>query len=126
MVSLWSGAELGGARGRGGHFPPMFWLTPKCPPKYFRSLSESPTQTIDSSPCCKTGPSSGPPQMKMSGSAAVHGHVSVAFTSAVRMVFSVVLTLRNFILVVVVALYFLQNFPNFCVQIYGLGFRFEG
>jgi len=26
-----------------------------------RSLSESPTQTIDSSPCCKTGPSSGPP-----------------------------------------------------------------
>ena len=38
------------------------------PPKFFRSSSESPTQTIDSSPCCKTGPSSGP-QMKMSGSA---------------------------------------------------------
>ena len=37
-----------------------------------RSLSESPTQTIDSSPCCKTGPSSGPPQMKMSGSAPDH------------------------------------------------------
>jgi len=29
-----------------------------------RSLSESPTQTIDSSPCCKTGPSSGPPKWK--------------------------------------------------------------
>jgi len=29
-----------------------------------RSLSESPTQTTDSSPCCKTGPSSGPPKWK--------------------------------------------------------------
>jgi len=34
------------------------------PPKFFRSLSESPTQTIDSSPCCKTGPTSGPPKWK--------------------------------------------------------------
>jgi len=34
------------------------------PPKFFRSLSESPTQTIDSSPCCKTGPSSSPPKWK--------------------------------------------------------------
>jgi len=58
--------------------------------------------------------------------ALLHGHVMDAFTSAVRMVFSVALTLGTFILVVVVALYFLQNFPNFCVQIYGLGFRFEG
>jgi len=33
-----------------------------CP--WSRSLSESPTQTIDSSPCCKTGPSSGPPKWK--------------------------------------------------------------
>jgi len=31
------------------------------PPKFFRSLSERPTQTIDTSPCCKTGPSSDPP-----------------------------------------------------------------
>ena len=35
---------------------------PSGPPKIFRSLSESPTRTIDSSPCCKTGPSSGPPK----------------------------------------------------------------
>jgi len=42
------------------------------------------------------------------------------------MVFSVALVLGTFILVVVVALYFLQNFPNFCVQIYGLGFTFKG
>ena len=57
----------GGARGYQGVY---------CTPKIFRvtschrsmSFSESPTQTIDSSPCCKTGPSSAPPQMKMSGS----------------------------------------------------------
>jgi len=42
------------------------------------------------------------------------------------MVFSVAITLGTFILVVVVALYFLQNFPKVCVQIYGLGFRFKG
>ena len=55
-----------------------------------------------------------------------NGHVADAFTSAMWMVFSVALTLGTFILVVVVALYFLQNFPNFCVRIYGLGFRFKG
>ena len=50
------GAELGGAKG--GYCPPK--ILPGLP-KFFRSLSESPTQTIDSSPCCKTGSSSGPP-----------------------------------------------------------------
>ena len=49
------GAELGGP------LPPQ--ILPG-PPKFFRSLSESPTQTIDSSPCCKTSPSSGPPKWK--------------------------------------------------------------
>jgi len=48
----------------GGHSPPKI-LLPKISP-----LSESPTQTIESSPCCKTGSSSAP-QMKMSGSAPV-------------------------------------------------------
>ena len=47
-----------------------------------RSLSESPTQTIDSSPCCKTGPSSGPPQMKMSGSAPEQLHYQNAESHA--------------------------------------------
>jgi len=54
---LWSepGAEIGGCQG--GPLPPKILPgTPK-----IRALSESPTQTIDSSPCCKTGPSSGPP-----------------------------------------------------------------
>jgi len=49
--------------------------------------------------------------------------VGDAFTSTVRMVFSVAIILGTFFLVVVVALYCLQNFPNICVQIYG--FRFE-
>ena len=57
------GLSRGGARGvPGGELSPQnFAWPPKCPPK-IRSLSESPTQTIDSSPCCKTGPSSGPPK----------------------------------------------------------------
>ena len=69
----------GGARGgQGGHCaPPNFACPPSGLPKIFcvtschwsRFLSESPTQTIDSSPCCKTGPSNAPPQMIMSGSA---------------------------------------------------------
>jgi len=51
----------GGARGaRGATAPQNFAWPPSGPPKFFRSFSESPTQTIDSSPCCKTGPSSGP------------------------------------------------------------------
>jgi len=60
----------GGARGVPGEAtaPPNFACPPSGPPKIFRvtschwsrSLSESPTQTIHSSPCCKTGPSSGP------------------------------------------------------------------
>ena len=61
----WTGLGLvwirtrGGARGcQGGHCPPNFAWPPQ---KFFTSFSESPTQTIDSSPCCKTGPSSGPP-----------------------------------------------------------------
>jgi len=54
----------GGARGvPGGELTPKVLLGPPVtPPKFFRPLSESPTQTIDSSPCCKTGPSSGPPK----------------------------------------------------------------
>jgi len=57
------GAELGGARGATA--PPKFCLAPPvAPPKFLRSFFESPTQTIDSSPCCKTGPSSGPPKWK--------------------------------------------------------------
>jgi len=51
-----TGAELGGF-----HCPPK--ILPGLP-KFFRSLSESPTQTIDSSPCCKTGHSSAPPKWK--------------------------------------------------------------
>ena len=57
----------GGARGvpGGASAPPKFCLAPPvAPSKFFRSSSESPTQTIDSSPCCKTGPSSGPPKWK--------------------------------------------------------------
>jgi len=54
-------ASRGGAKGfQGGHCPPPKILPG--PPKIFQSSSESPTQTIDSSPCCKTGPSSGPPK----------------------------------------------------------------
>ena len=77
---LYTKCEKGWVRGGarvvpGGHYPPKFCLAPPVTPKIFRvtschwsrSLAESPTQTIDSSPCCKTGPSSGP-QMKMSGS----------------------------------------------------------
>jgi len=62
----------GGARGvPGGPLPPQnFVWPPQWPPKIFRvtschwcrSLSGSPTQTIDSSPCCKTGSSSDPPK----------------------------------------------------------------
>jgi len=54
----------GGARGvPGGPLPPKILPGhPSDPPKFFRSLSESPTQTIDSSPCYKTGPFSGPPK----------------------------------------------------------------
>jgi len=56
-----AGAEIGGCQG--GHCPPKFCLAPPvASPNVFRSLSESPTQTIDSSPCGKTGPSSGPPK----------------------------------------------------------------
>ena len=59
----------GGAKGvPGGPLPPQnFAWSSQWPPQNFprdvrrsRSLSESPTQTIDSSPCYKTGPSSGP------------------------------------------------------------------
>ena len=49
LLSFAPGAELGDARGD------------HCLPKIYRSLSESPTQTIDSSPYCKTGPPSSPP-----------------------------------------------------------------
>jgi len=60
MMRMHPGAELGGAKG--GHFPQKFCLVPPvAPQKFFRSFSESPTQTIDSPPCCKSGPSSGPP-----------------------------------------------------------------
>ena len=55
-------AELGGYHG--GNCPQNFTWSPSGPPKFFRSLSKSPTQTINSSPCCKTGPSSGPPKWK--------------------------------------------------------------
>ena len=67
---IWT-TSRGGARGmpEGATAPPKFCLPPQilpappvAPPKFFRSLSESPTQTIDSSTCCKTGPSSDPPK----------------------------------------------------------------
>jgi len=54
-----AGTELGGAGG--GTAPQNFAWPPSGFPKFFRSPSESPTQTFDSSPCRKTGPSSGPP-----------------------------------------------------------------
>ena len=63
-------AHRGGARGMpgGATAPPKFCLAPQWPPQNFprdvMSLHWSPTQTIDSSPCCKTGPSSGPPKWK--------------------------------------------------------------
>jgi len=54
------GAEPGGATD-----PPKFCLAPPVVPQNFprdvMPLHRSPTQTVDSSPCCKTGPSSGPP-----------------------------------------------------------------
>ena len=59
-VILFNNISLPYLQGRScqeGHCPPKFCLAPT----FFRSLPESPTQTIDSSPCCKTGPSSGPP-----------------------------------------------------------------
>jgi len=60
---LYTGAGLGGCQE--GPLPPKILPGPPSgPPKFFRSLSESPTQTIDSSPCCKTSPSSGPPKWK--------------------------------------------------------------
>ena len=65
-VLLWTGAELGGCQG--GHCPPKILPGPQWPPQNFprdvMSLHWSPTQTTDSSPCCKTGPSSGPPKWK--------------------------------------------------------------
>jgi len=62
-------SHRGGARGvPGGPLPPHFCLAPQWPPKNFprdvMPLHWSPTLTIDSSPCCKTGPSSGPPKWK--------------------------------------------------------------
>jgi len=63
------GAELGSARGATApqkfcHCPPKI-LSSQCHPQNFpldvMPLHWSPTQTTDSSPCCKTGPSSGPP-----------------------------------------------------------------
>ena len=63
---------------RGATSPQKFCLAPPVAlPKFFRSLSESPTQTIDSSPCCKAGPSSGPPKWKCLAPPLVgtlHGH----------------------------------------------------
>jgi len=51
--------------------------------------------------------------------------------SNVRMVFGLAFTMAPFVLVAVVALfmepfflYFIQEFPNFCVQSCGIGFRF--
>jgi len=49
----YAGAELGGCQE--GPLPPQNF------PRDVMPLHWSPTQTIDSSPCCKTGPSSGPP-----------------------------------------------------------------
>ena len=63
-------ATRGGARGvpGGATSPPKFCLAlPVAPQNFPRDvmpLHWSPTQTIDSSPCCKTGPSSGPPKWK--------------------------------------------------------------
>ena len=57
-------AYRGGARGVPGvaTVPPKFCRPPPvAPPKTSRFLSESPSQNIDSSPCCKIGPSSAPP-----------------------------------------------------------------
>ena len=52
----------GGARGvPGGPLPPQILPAPPNFPRDVMPLHWSPTQTIDSSPCCKTGPSSGPP-----------------------------------------------------------------
>ena len=64
----WKGR--GGARGvPGGATAPQNFAWPsQWPPQNFprdvMALHWSPTQTIDSSPCCKTGPSSGPPKWK--------------------------------------------------------------
>jgi len=60
MSSRTPGWELGGCQR--GTLPPQIFRVTSC--HWSRSLSESPTQTIDSSPCCKTGPSSGPPKWK--------------------------------------------------------------
>jgi len=59
----------GGAWGvPGGHCPTKILPGPPVPPKNFprdvMSLHWSPTQSIDSSPCCKTGPSSVTPKWK--------------------------------------------------------------
>ena len=85
MTSHWAAAAHTAIRGRvrargcqGGTAPPKFCPAPPVAlPKFFRSLSESPTQTIDSSPCCKAGPSSGPPKWKCLAPPLVgtlHGH----------------------------------------------------
>jgi len=62
-----AGPELGGCQG--GPLPLQnFVWPPQWPPQNFprddMPLHWSPTQTTDSSPCCKTGPSSGPPKWK--------------------------------------------------------------
>ena len=59
-----------GARGvpGGGTALPKFCLAPQWPPKIFQALSESPTQTIDSSLAAKLAPPVAP-QIKMSDSA---------------------------------------------------------
>jgi len=84
MVSTLAGAELAGCQG-GPLTPQNFAWPPSSPHKVFRvtschwsrSLSESPTQTIDSSPCCKTGPSSGPSKWKC---LAPPLHISLCYT----------------------------------------------
>ena len=61
-----SDTTRGGPGGcQGGPMPPKILPAPPvAPQKFCRSLSESPTQTMDSSPCCKTVPSSVPPKWK--------------------------------------------------------------
>jgi len=94
-----AGAELRGCQG--GHCPLKIFALPQWPPQNFprdvMSLHWSPTQTIDSYPCCKTGPSSGPPKRKC---LAPPLHVCMLFNNNTRLCLFNVTMLTRFACIV--------------------------
>ena len=110
---------------------PNFAWPPRVPPKIFRvtschwsrSLSESPTQTIDSSPCCKTGPSSGPPNENvwLRPCSNVVAQTDLAFVSNRRMTRSCRYGKRAFFSVTVTDCRVLSQYHSFVITLDGAG-----